>query len=153
MPRFHFPFEGLLKARRLAEREQQRAVAAIERERLTLEDALRRQQQELSSGRQSLRDSLIGTLDAQMLRLHAALSLQQMRGAQRLVLELAGVHRRLEMARAALVEAARARRAIELLRERRLAQWKAALDKAEDHALDELAVIAAGRKQVSGDLT
>ena len=121
-------------------------VAGVERERLSLEESLRRQQQEISTARQSLRDSLIGTLDAHMLRLHAASSLQQMRGAQRLVLELAGVHRRLETARAALVEASRARRAIELLRERRLAQWKAALNKAEDQALDELTVMSAARR-------
>ena len=146
MPRFRFALESLLTARRLAEREQQRVVASIERERLALEESLRRQQQDISSARQSLRDSLIGTLDAHILRLHAASSLQQMRSAQRLVLELAGVHRRLETARSALVEAARARRAIELLRERRFAQWKAALAKAEDQALDELAVIAAARR-------
>ena len=145
MPRFRFALEGLLKARRADEQREQRAVADVERERLFLEDRLRRQQHAIASGRQSLRDSLVGSVDAQMLRLHAASTIQQMRQGQRLALELAGVHRRLEAARQTLVEAARARRAIELLRERRFEQWKAALDKAEDAALDELAVIAAAR--------
>lgn len=129
----------------MAEQVKQRAVADIERERLALEDKLRRQQDTIALARDSLRESLIGTLDAHNLRLHAASSIQQMRQAQRLALELAGVHRRLEAARAALIEASRARRAIELLRERRFEQWKAALDKAENNALDELAVIAAAR--------
>jgi len=145
MPRFRFPLEGLLKSRRMLEQARQRAVADFERERLALQDRLRRQQEAIVSDRQDLRGALLGTLDAHMLRLHAASSIQQMRLAQRLVLELAGVHRRLETARAALVEASRARRAIELLRERRFEQWKAALDKADNQALDELAVIAAAR--------
>jgi flagellar export protein FliJ len=71
---------------------------------------------------------------------------QQMRHAQRLVLELAGVRRTLEAAQAALADAARGRRAIELLRERRFSQWRQAQDKIENDALDELAVIAAARR-------
>jgi flagellar export protein FliJ len=81
--------------------------------------------------------------------MHAVASIQQLRQGQRLALELAGVHKRLELARQSLVEAARERRAIELLRERRFAQWMAALDKAEADMLDELAVIAAARKRAS----
>jgi len=150
MPAFRFPFEGLLKSRRLAEQARQRAVADLERERRALEDRLRTLQSAIASNRQELRDALVGTVNAHALRLHAASSIQQMRQAQRSALELAGVHRRLDTARAALVEAARARRAIELLRERRLAAWKAALDKAEDQAIDELAVISAARAGRSG---
>lgn len=149
MPRFRFALEGLLTARRAAEQQHQRAVAEIERERMTLEDRLRSQQSSIAASRRSLRDSLVGVLDAQMLRLHAASSIQQMRQGQRMALELAGVHKRLELARQSLVEASRARRAIELLRERRFAQWKAALDKAEADTLDELAVIAAARRRIA----
>jgi flagellar FliJ protein len=147
MLRFRFRLEALLTARRMAERERQRAVAEIERQRLNLEGRLRHMQDDIASARQDLRGSLVGTLDAHALRMHAASSLQHMRLAQRLVLELAGVHKRLEMERARLIEASRARRAIELLRERRFAQWKAEQDKAETAALDELAVIAAARQK------
>ncbi len=145
MPRFRFPFEVLLTARRMTERERQRAVAGIERQRLHVEERLRRMQRDIAGSRQELRGALVGTLDAHMLRMHAASSIQQMRQAQRMVLELAGVQRNLETARTALVEAARARRAIERLRERRLAQWEQAQDKIENDALDELAVIAAAK--------
>ncbi len=147
MPRFRFPLDGLLKARHAVEQQKQRAVAEIERERLTLEDQLRSQQQNFAENRQELRDALVGTVNASALRLHAASAIQQMRLAQRLVLELAGAHTRLESARAALVEASRARRAIELLRERRFEQWRASLDKAESVMLDELAVFAAARRR------
>lgn len=142
---FHFPFEALLKSRRLAEQEHQRAVARIERERLELEEHLRRRQDEIAAGKQSLRSGLVGAINMPALRLQAAASIDLMRRAQRVVLELAGIHRRLEAARALLVEATRRRRAIELLRERRFEQWKAELERVETATLDELAVMAAAR--------
>lgn len=148
MPRFRFLLEGLLKARHAAEQEKLRAVAEIERERLAIEDQLRRQQQDFAANRQELRDALVGTVNAHALRLHAASAIQQMRLAQRSVLELAGTHKRLESARAALIEASRARRAIELLRERRFELWRASLDKAEADMLDELAVFAAAKRRL-----
>lgn len=146
MAKFKFPLEPLLKARRMTEQQKQRDVAAIEQERLRLEENLRHQQEVIAEGKRSLKASMVGQLDVQQLRMHAASSLHVMRKAQRVVLELAGVHRRLEAARSELIEAARNRRAVELLRERRFEQWKAALDKAEVNAMDELAVIAAARQ-------
>jgi flagellar export protein FliJ len=147
MPRFRFALEGLLTSRRAAERLHQRAVAEIERERMGLEDRLRAQQASIAGGRQEVREALVGRIDARVLRLHAANSIQQLRLGQRLALELAGVHRRLEAARQALVEAAQSRRAIELLRERRLEEWNAGIAKAETEAIDELAIIAAARNR------
>jgi len=145
MAKFTFALEPLLKARRLVEQSHQRIVAQIDRERIQLEENLRRHQMHITQGKQSLQGHLVGKIDAHALRMHAAASIHLMREAQRIVLELAGVHRRQEAARAELIEASRRRRAVELLRERRFEQWKAAQDKAETAALDELAVIAAGR--------
>jgi flagellar FliJ protein len=147
MPRFRFELEPLLTARRHVERSKQRAVAELERERLRLEGALRRQQQFISTGKASLRGHLVGALDLGSMRAHASSTIQLLREANRLVIELAGVHKRLDRARGDLVEAARERQAIELLRERRFDAWAAAIGKAEDAALDELAVIAAHRKE------
>jgi flagellar export protein FliJ len=78
--------------------------------------------------------------------MHASSSMQILRDAQRIVLELAGVHKRLEAARAELIEATKQRRAVELLRDRRFAEWRNAENKRETAAIDELAVIAAARK-------
>ena len=151
MPRFRFALEPLLTARRKAEEVHQRAVAGIERERLELENALRRQQNAITESKQSLQGSLVGALNTTSLRFHAANAVQLMRQAQRIVLEMAGVHRRLEAARVELIEAARRRRAVELLRERRFEQWSAEQEKAETVALDELAVISAARRRLSND--
>jgi flagellar protein FliJ len=148
MARFIFTLEPLLKARRIAEQGKQRAVADVQRERLRLEQMLQRQQAHLSEGKRSLRGSLTGAVDVTAVRLQAAASVQVMRQAQRMVLELAGVHTRLEAARAELIAAAKARRAIELLKEQRFARWKSRIDKAETAALDELAVQRAARQEV-----
>ena len=147
MARFVFSLQSVLKARRRAEEELQRAVAQIERERMRLEDVLRGHQRSLVSDKNLLRAGLTGLIDARDLRLQANCARQIMRRAQQIVLELAGVYKRLEAARARLIEATRDRRAIELVRERRYEQFKAAIDKAETAALDELAVIAAARKE------
>lgn len=147
MPKFQFRLDALLKARRRIEQEHQRAVAEVERERLNLEDRLRREQQRIMQGKHELGQRLVGELDVQAMRDQAAASMQHARKAQRLALELAGVYRRLESVRGELIEATRRRRAIELLRDRRFSQWKADIEKAETAALDELTVIAAARKE------
>jgi len=145
MAKFTFSLQALLKARLAVEQRHQVAVAKIEYERRTLEERIRAQQGMISDGKQEVRSGLIGAVDAQGLRHHASASLHLMRQAQRLVLELHGVHHRMEAARQELVEAAKARRAVELLRDRRWEEWKVAEDKIEVAALDELAVIAAAR--------
>jgi flagellar FliJ protein len=146
--KFNFTLEPLLRARRLQEQERQRAVAEIERQRIAIEDELRRQQDRIASAKGSMREQLVGAIDAWSLRMHAASSMAVMRQAQRAVLELAGVHRRLESARVELVEAMRSRRAVELLRERRYEAWKMEVDRAEASALDELAIIDAARRKL-----
>ena len=147
MARFRFRLQPLLRARRIAEQEKQRVVADIERQRRDLEDQLRRKQEQIASGKQNLRNDLTGSIHAPSLRLQAHNSLNVMRDAQRLVLELAGVHRRLDSARQELQEATRQRRAIELLRDRRYEQWLREQDRIDAAMIDELAVQAAARKE------
>lgn len=150
MPRFRFSLDPVLRTRRLAEQGRQRTVAQIERERMELEELLRQQQMTIAQGKASLQHGLVGKIDAQGLRLHAAASIHLMRIAQRIVLELACVHRRLDAARVELLEATRRRRAVELLRQRRFEFWKAAQEKSETAMLDELAGMAAFRDQSAG---
>jgi flagellar FliJ protein len=149
MAKFRFNLQPLLKARELAERSCQHAVARIETERLALEDRLRRHQTAISEGKQTVRESLVGPVNLRDLRLHAGASMHSMRLAQRIVLELAGVHKRLEAARQELIEASRRRRAVEIIREQRFEAWKNAINKADAAVIDELAVIAAARKDVN----
>ncbi len=146
MARFVFRLQPLLRARRLAEQTQQRRVGELEQQRIGLEDTLRRRQQALADSKVALRDRLMGTLQLHDLRVHANAALQVMRQGQRLVLQLAGVHKRLEEARADLLAATQRRRALELLRDQRLEQWRADQNRAEAATLDDLATAAAARK-------
>ncbi len=145
MAKFRFRLDPLLKARRRSEQTAQLAVAELERERIIIQDTLRHYQHEISGGKDTLRDSLTGAVDMKSLRLQAGAALHLVRKARQAVLQLAGLSKRLETARGRLIEAAKQRRAVELLRDRRYQQWKAVLEKAEIDALDELAVMGAWR--------
>jgi len=140
MKRFRFPLQPLLTAREQIERRHQQAVAAAESERRRLEEALRAAQQGIAGSKAQARGHLVGTLNMNALRASAAVTVVQMREAQRIVIDLAGAHRRLEHARAGLVTAARDRRAIELLRERAMERWRREKSRREDTIADELAV-------------
>jgi flagellar export protein FliJ len=84
--------------------------------------------------------------DVRAVRLQSGAAVRLGMAAQRAVLELAGVHRRLEGARAELLEAAKRRKAVELLRERRYEEWRTDQNRRELAAVDELAVMAAARR-------
>ena len=145
MAKFRFELDPVLRARQREEDVIQRDVARLQRQRTILEDGLRNRQVRLSESKRSVRDQLVGTIETSNVRMQATASLAIMRDAERTVLELAGIHQRLEEARSKLREAAKRRRAIELLRERRVVEWRRNEARAEQLALDELAVIRAAR--------
>ncbi|MCP4068103.1 MAG: hypothetical protein GY741_07470, partial [Phycisphaeraceae bacterium] len=123
-------------------------VAEMETARRRLEDGLRRRQSQIGEARSQLRGRLEGRIDASSLRGQANASLAEMRDAQRVVLELAGIHRRLETLREGLRAASRARRAVEILKERRFEAWRREQDRREQAELDEMAVIRGSRRTV-----
>ena len=145
MAKFVFKLDPLLKARKRTEETHQRHVAEIERQRVEFEDRLRRQQVSITQDKEAWRGSLVGSIDMHMLRRQAATAISAVRQAQQITLQLAGVHRRLDAARDKLIEATKDRRAIEMLRDRRHAEWKTRIEKAETSFLDELACSKAAR--------
>lgn len=112
----------------------------MERARRRLEEDLRQRQVRLGACKASVRAELVGSVNAKVLRIQANASLSLMRDAQRSVLELAGIHRQLEAARTTLVGRAAARRAIERLREQRLAAWKVQEKRRDQAVMDELSI-------------
>ena len=149
--RFRFNLEHVLEQRRRAERDAQVAFAKVDRERVELENRIRGFQKSIVAFKRDLREALAGEraspdagaapITLPDVRLQAGASLTLMGKAQSTVLELAGVHRRLDEARAALLEAARARQAVELLKEHRYDEWKRAEDKREAAELDDLSTM------------
>jgi flagellar export protein FliJ len=137
---FHFNLQALLAARTRAEDVAKRGVGKLEAARRKLEDALRTRQGRLGASKGAVRAGLVGSVNASELRMQANLSLSVMRDAQRTVLELAGIHRQLEQARDVLKKASQARRAIELVREKRFAAWRLDEKRREQRVMDELAM-------------
>ena len=142
MARFRFELQVVLEHRQRIEQERQKAVAELDTQRVGLETVIRRCQEGLATERVHTRTLLEGS-DLRGVRYQVAATTRLTATAQRAVLELAGVHKRLEAARAALLEAAKNRKAVELLRDKRWAEWMEREKKLEAAAVDELAVMRA----------
>lgn len=152
MARFTFPLEAVLEARRERERSRQQAVAALERERIDIERRIAEYQNTIAETKQSLRDALRSgsRSEARELRLHTSNALMLQGKAQQLTLQLAGAYKRLEHARAELASASADRKAVELMRERALEEWRRNEQRRERAELDDLACArhARGREAV-----
>jgi flagellar FliJ protein len=142
MATFRFKLQPVLDLREREERERRLAVATLESRRSSLERALRDRQSEIASNKRDLRDGLSpgsGMRNAALLRQQAATTLAIEAKGRQILLQLAGVHRQLEGARSLLAEASRRRRAVEILKERRLERWLAEQKRREAAFLDDLA--------------
>src|SRR5262249_51621641 len=84
-------------------------------------------------------------LDLRGVRFQAGAALRLITLAQRAVLRLAGVHKKLDAARLELLEATTRRKAVGALRERRLEEWKHEEKRREAGAADEVSVMFAAR--------
>ena len=122
--------------------QEQRFVATLERERRALEHRMRDVRRAIAASQQAMRDALTGAIDAPMLRLHADSINVQSQEQSRRSTELAALGDRLRSAHQSLTEAVRARRAIELMRERHRQRWRNLVMKTDAEALEELAIRA-----------
>jgi flagellar FliJ protein len=147
MPKFRFALQRVLDRRLDEEEEKRRVHAELLKARRALEDALRGRQQEIAAGRDAWRAQLVGEIDPASLRHHAGAAVGLVRKAQRTVLEMASLEKSMRRAQDELVEAAKARRALEILRERRLAAHNEAESSRERAQLDEFASNLARRER------
>lgn len=157
MAKFVFQFEALLTQRRAVERQRTLDLAEIERARLALEERIRAFQVEVEQERGELRDQLLSArsggaapLDLRGVRFQANSALKLIAKAQHTVIQLAGVHQRLDAARLSLLQAVMERKAVEALRERQLEEWKREQDRRQTAAMDDLAGVRAARLAQQG---
>jgi flagellar biosynthesis chaperone FliJ len=156
MARFEFSLEAALEQRRRVERERQLAVAKLEQSRVQIESRVKAVQQRLTTERDELRTLLspgaggrggggggVATVSVTSIRMQATAGLHGLSELRTLAIELAGVLKRLEGARSQLLAAAVARKAVEKLREQRLAEWKREQDHREAAELDDLTLMRA----------
>ena len=153
MAAFKFPLQTLLRVREQAERDEQIALAQLERERqsmLSMLEATQTQLQQAQRDARGLLDPHAGPLDlpAARLQAHAALHLQARRG--QLSVTLRGAETRSAQQRERLLRASIARRALERLRERRLEAGEKDMQRREQAEIDDLATVRAARDTGKG---
>lgn len=168
MARFRFDLQRLLDHRQRVERDKQLAVAALERERIALEDRIREHQRAIGATKADLRSALLGErlrerpgarasggMDPRSVRMQAGASLHLVVKTQQLVIALAGLHKKINAARLELLQAATQRKAVELLRQRRFERWRMEQARRETAELDDLTAARVGRSDAldaGGDL-
>ncbi len=154
MPKFTFNLQAALAQRKAIEQQKMLIVADLERARLALEDRLRNMNTRVTEEREELRAQLAGgaaaggrggLVDLRGVRFQTNAALTMHVHAQQLVLQLAGVHKRIDKARQDLLEATTRRKAVETLRERRYEAWKTDEKRKETAALDDIAGILVSR--------
>ena len=139
MAKFVFQLDGVLRQRKLAEEQKQRELAVVEAEMTALEAQLRELDQSVQSTTADVRTNhLTGRLDLNFLAAHRRYIAATQRKALELAERMAAVQVRLDAARKTLADAARERKIIEKLREKREAEWKAAQARKDMAALDEI---------------
>lgn len=141
MGRFRFRLAAVLRHRLSIERERQRAVAALEQERAVLEQDIRNHQQAASDEQTLGCGVLTGRVDVVAARRQGGAVARHAAAARQAALKLAGVHKKLDSARAELLAAAKRRKAVELLRDHRYQQWADGERRSEAAAQDEMVVI------------
>jgi flagellar export protein FliJ len=149
MAAFHFELEPVVKIRRRAERQKQLALAVLEGQRVELERRVGEVQGRLVTQRADLRARLDGAgagrgVDVGLVRLQAHASVHAVLELRRLAIEAAGLLQRLEAARAELLRATVARKAIEHLRAKALLKWRKQLARREALELDDLTLMRRG---------
>ncbi|MCA9293663.1 MAG: flagellar FliJ family protein [Phycisphaerales bacterium] len=153
MARFKFPLQALLHMRERAERDEQLAFAALEHDRVSLQQELAHVQGNIAQAQHDARallDPNAGTIDLQAARWQAHAALHQQALAGQLRVSLSGAQVRSDQQRERLLRASIARRALERLRERRMAEWSLEQKRREQFEQDDVATQRAARARKEG---
>ncbi|MEX0887707.1 MAG: flagellar export protein FliJ [Phycisphaeraceae bacterium] len=153
MPRFRFKYTAVLAQRQRFEDERKRDLAAHLRRYNGLREQLEAMQTTIRESKRHLGDALVGRVDLDRVGEFARYSNHTTIRAQQLVHQLAGVDREVHAARERLMQATRQRKAMELLRDRHEAAWRAEQQRREQRELDELAMQGHTRNAAIGEAT
>lgn len=146
---FVFELEAVLEQRRRAEKDRQRALAEERARQVAAQQRVEQVHEMMRRGQDDLRGILTpggGPLALASVRMQATSGLHAIVLLQRAAIELAGINKRVEAARAALLQATIARKGVETLRERRYRAWKMEQERREAAELDDLNVMRHGRR-------
>jgi flagellar FliJ protein len=139
MPHFEFRLEGVLRHRQNIERNCQRDLAVVQSHMQQLQGELKALDAVSQQATSDLRGSrLTGRLDMNFLAAHRRFMAASQRKAMGLVQKMALVQRQIDEARGKLMEAAKQRKIMQKLREKRLARWLEDQQRHEAAGLDEV---------------
>lgn len=139
MPKFTFSLHAVLTQRKHAEMEKQRALGQLLAQMSTLESELHALDDTAKSASADLRSNhLVGPVDLAFLAAHRRFLLATERKARAIIQRMSLLETQLQQARALLVEAARARKVVEKLRERKFEAWRSDLLRREQQQTDEV---------------
>lgn len=154
---FMFNLQPVLEQRKRREDACQHAVMELERRRVEVESRIRRIQAGIASAHHEMRDLVASERRAGQgrgvpigdVRLAASAAMGLVARAQRSVIELAGLHEKLNAARIELIRASADKKAVERLRERRHESWRREQSRREIAELDDITMARVARKDVS----
>lgn len=146
MAKFIFRYESLLQHRRNIEDQRQRELAGRVRTQMIMTDQLRGMQGQIGQSKRELGDALVGKVDMSRVGEFTRYNADSTVRGRQLVKKLAELGVQVEAARRSLLEATHQRKALDLLRERDLKQWKLEQDRRETAELDEMSAQAYTRK-------
>ena len=146
-PKFKFSLEPLLDVRKEAEKDKQRKVGKIQQEEAELLNKIRSMEQTIRDQTQFLAtQKLTGVLDLTYItqgKMYVGnLNMRIVQTMQ----QLSGVRQRLNLAKKELLEAAKARKVIEKLKEKQLRRWQEEQARKEASFMDEIGTQLALRR-------
>lgn len=137
MASFQFQYKTVLRQREVIEQQKQRALAKLMHQRNAMVNQLREMQETISASKREAADGLIGSVDLHAIAGIARYSASCALRGNALVRDLAKLENLVEQARNELIEAAKNRKALELLRDRQRQAWELEQRRMEASLLDE----------------
>lgn len=146
MARFEFKLDPVLRHRQMVEEQCQRDLAQFLRQQMILRTQITDLQQTIVSDKRAMADSLVGQVDVVRIRQHGLHSNRVALRVQQIALELLKLRQQIEQARQKLLDATKARKAVELLKSKHYERWMAEQRRAETRETDEMATQAYARR-------
>ena len=139
MPRFAFNLDPVLRHRTHVEQERMRDLAVAQAEMARLHAELKALNESLQSSASEMKaNHLTGSLDVNYLAAHRRYTVATQRRGLILVQEMARQQRKVDEAQRLLGEAAKERKILEKLKERKRERWAAELTRKDSAELDEV---------------
>ncbi len=151
MARFEFKLEPVLRHRRMIEEQRQRELAQLLRQKLILETQISNLQQTIVTDKHAIAEALTGNVDVTRIRQHGVHSNRISVRVQQIAIELYKLTQTIEAARTSLLSATKARKAVELLREKRYERWAREQDRMQTREADEMVTQSYARRMAQGD--